>query len=286
MKKFIPGIWAAMPDASVAHAHAIESPGLAGEPGRFFSWVDDGEIPVLVIDGMIDTGTSWYEDVVTPKAFRDALDAHAGRDILVSINSPGGDVFAGFEIYNMLSERKGGTTVRVTGLAASAASYIAMAADPGKLQMCRASMMMIHNPWTMACGNAEELRKNADVLDEIGSIMEDIYMQRATCGLEKLRGMLAQERYLSPSEAMENGLCDEIVVPFEEESSDDDSAAAAMMGRYAAMSADGVRAIRSKMTIGAPKNAARQTEKPAAEAEGEDNNDYLAMADALIADMR
>lgn len=254
---------------------------------RFYSWVDEGETPVLVLSGMIDTGTSWYEDAVTPKAFRDALDAHAGRDIIVSINSPGGDVFAGFEIYNMLAERKGGTTVRVVGLAASAASYIAMAADPGRLQMSRASMMMIHNPWTCAHGNAEALRKSAEVLDEIGAIMEDIYMQRATCEREKLKDMLAHERYLSPTEEMENGLCDEIVDLFEADDTEDGAgAAAAMMGRYAAMSVDGVRAIRGKMTIGAPKNAARQTEKPAAEAEGEDNNDYLAMADALIADMR
>lgn len=252
----------------------------------FYSWVDEGETPVLVLSGRIDTGTSWYEDAVTPRAFRAALDAHAGRDILVSINSPGGDVFAGFEIYNMLAERKGGTTVRVVGIAASAASYIAMAADPGRLQMSRASMMMIHNPWAAVQGNAQELRRNAEVLDEIGAIMEDIYMQRATCEREKLRDMLAHERYLSPTEAMENGLCDEIVDLFEADDAEDGAGAAAMMGRYAAMSADGVRAIRSKMTIGAPKNAARQTEKPADEAEGEDNNDYLAMADALIADMR
>lgn len=257
---------------------------------QFYSWIDDGDVPVLVIDGRIDTGTDWYEDAVTPKAFREALDRYAGRDILVSINSPGGDVFAGFEIYNMLASRKGGVTVRVVGLAASAASYIAMAADPGKLQMCRASMMMIHNPWTCAMGDADELRGQAQVLEEIGNIMADIYMQRVTCTEDELRAMLAAERYLSPTEAMAFGLCDAIVDPFEQQDADkEQSAAAALRARYAAMDLNTVRSIRDGLTIGVHGWAARRPPAPgpeAAPAAPQDTNDYLAMADALIADMK
>lgn len=249
----------------------------------FYAWIDDGDTPTLAIDGVIDTGSDWYSDAVTPKAFRAALDAHAGQDIVVSINSPGGDVFAGFEIYNMLAARKGGTTVRVMGLAASAASYIAMAADPGKLQMCRASMMMIHNPWSMAYGNAAEMRKQADVLDEVGSIMADIYMQRATCAEEELRAMLDAERYLSPTEALAVGLCDEIIDPAEEDDTEETQAMAAMRGRYVAMSVEDVRRVRSALHISPRKAAAKA---PELIPEGnEDKNDYLAMADALIADM-
>lgn len=254
---------------------------------RFFSWVDDGDVPVLAIDGPIDTGVSWYDDAVTPRAFREALDAHAGQDILVSINSPGGDVFAGFEIYNMLAMRRGGTTVRVTGLAASAASYIAMAADPGRLQMCRASMMMIHNPWTSAWGDADALRGQAEILDEIGKIMADIYMQRATCPEEELRGMLAAQRYLSPAEAMACGLCDAIVDPFEQDGGAEKDAAAAMRGRYAAMSVEDVRRVRKGLLIRPRETERGKTPAPeAASAAPQDTNDYLAMADALIAAMR
>jgi ATP-dependent Clp endopeptidase proteolytic subunit ClpP len=249
----------------------------------FYAWIDDGDTPTLAIDGVIDTGSDWYSDAVTPKAFRAALDAHDGQDIIVSINSPGGDVFAGFEIYNMLAARKGGTTVRVMGLAASAASYIAMAADPGKLQMCRASMMMIHNPWSWAYGNAEEMRKQAEVLDAIGSVMVDIYMQRATCAEEELRAMLDAERYLSPTEALNAGLCDEIIDPAEEDDDEETQAMAALRDRYVAMSVEDVRRVRSALHI-APRKAAEKSPKPNS-AGDEDKNDYLAMADALIADM-
>lgn len=249
----------------------------------FYAWIDDGDTPTLVIDGVIDTGSDWYSDAVTPKAFRAALDEHEGKDIIVSINSPGGDVFAGFEIYNMLAARKGGTTVRVMGLAASAASYIAMAADPGKLQMCRASMMMIHNPWSWAYGNAEEMRKQADVLDAIGSVMVDIYMQRATCAEEELRAMLDAERYLSPTEALNAGLCDEVIDPAEEDDDEETQAMAALRDRYVAMSVEDVRRVRSALHIAPRKTAAKPAELTPAG--NEDKNDYLAMADALIADM-
>lgn len=249
----------------------------------FYAWIDDGDTPTLVIDGVIDTGSDWYSDAVTPKAFRAALDEHEGKDIIVSINSPGGDVFAGFEIYNMLAARKGGTTVRVMGLAASAASYIAMAADPGKLQMCRASMMMIHNPWSWAYGNAEEMRKQAEVLDAIGSVMVDIYMQRATCTEEELRAMLDAERYLSPTEALNAGLCDEVIDPTEEDDDEETQAMAALRDRYVAMSVEDVRRVRSALHI-TPRKSAEKSPKPNS-AGDEDKNDYLAMADALIADM-
>ena len=249
----------------------------------FYAWIDDGDTPTLAIDGVIDTGVDWYSDSVTPKAFRAVLDEHEGQDIIVSINSPGGDVFAGFEIYNMLAARKGGTTVRVMGLAASAASYIAMAADPGKLQMCRASMMMIHNPWSYAYGNAEEMRKQAEVLDAIGSVMVDIYMQRATCTEEELRAMLDAERYLSPTEALNAGLCDEVIDPAEEDDDEETQAMAALRDRYVAMSVEDVRRVRSALHI-APRKATAKPSEPPPVVE-KDDNDYLAMADALIADM-
>ena len=238
---------------------------------RFYDWIDEGDVPVLVIDGPIDSDV-WWGNECTPRIFREELDGYAEREILVSINSPGGDVFAAFEIYNMLKERSGVTGVRVMGMAASAASLICMAADTGALTMCPASMMMIHKPAVSGGGNADEMRKNAQVLDQIEDIMVEIYMQRFTGGEDALRAMLAEERYLSPREALALGLCDAVAAAQEETQ----SAVAAMLGpRFAAMDADALRQIRAKMHIDPPKAPPKTA----------DTHDYLAMADALIADM-
>lgn len=252
---------------------AFAQAGGGGNPTPFYAWVDEGETPTLVIDGVIDTGMSWYDDAVTPKAFREALERYEGKDILVSINSPGGDCFAGFEIYNMLAMRKGGTAVRVMGLAASAASYIAMAADPGKLTMCAASMMMIHSPWSGVRGNAADMRREAEVLDEIEALMRAIYMQRFTGTEEELRALLENETYMSPTQALERGLIDAIEEPFE--SGESLGAAADMAQRYAALDRGAIGELRSRLKI-VPRS------KPA----GVPAADYLKMADAAIATMR
>ena len=266
------------PGYSVArgtHAQLDAPPAQGGARAPFYAWIDEGETPTLAIDGVIDTGVGWYEDTVTPRAFREALDGYAGRDILVSINSPGGDVFAGFEIYNMLAHRRGRTTVRVVGMAASAASYIAMAASPGRLHMCEASMMMIHSPWGGLCGNAQAMREQADVLDEIEAIMTGIYMRRFAGSEDELRAMLRAERYMSPTEAHALGLCDEIVAPFEVDADAERAAAAVMAGRYAALDRGALTALRVR--LGLPERTPAAAPPPAP--------DYLAMADAAIATM-
>ena len=238
----------------------------------FYNWTEDGEVPVLSITGVIASETGWFDDEVTPKAFKQALDAHAGKEILVSIDSPGGDVFAGFDIYNMLAARRGKTVIRVIGLAASAASVIAMAAQPGCLQMARASMMMVHSPWAGGCGNAQELRKQAQVLDEIERLMVDIYMQRYTGSEEALTALLHEETYLSPTQAMEAGFCDTIVDPFELAQ---ENPAAAMAGRYAALSAMDVRQYSENMRRAL--NLTRRREPP---------RDYVKLADEAIRRMK
>lgn len=258
------------------HRHTLITACAAGQQGSFYAWINEGDVPTLAIDGPIDTGVSWYEDTVTPRLFREALDAYEGRDILVSVNSPGGDVFAGFEIYNMLAHRQGRTTVRVTGMAASAASFIAMAASPGCLQMCEASMMMIHSPWSCQTGDAREMRRQADILEEIEEIMTALYMRRFAGSEDELRAMLSEERYMSPTEAKAYGLCDEIVTPPEMDGNAERDEAAAMTGRYAALDKSRLSALRKRMGIAARERTA---------ATPGDNTDYLAMADALIGRM-
>lgn len=245
---------------------------------RFWNWMNAGEetggTAVLVLSGVIDTGVSWYEDTVTPALFRQELSAHDGEDIMVEINSPGGDVFAGFEIYNMLRAHKGKVTCRVVGNAASAASIVAMAADPGALIMCEVSMMMIHNPWTCVGGDAEALREQADVLDMIREVMVSAYMHRFNGTEEALITLLDEESWLTPQRALSLGLCDEIEGAAHEEES---AAAAAMLGRYAALSREAMGAIRARMI---PEGAAKPQpeQRDAALAQ-----QLLHEADALIA---
>jgi len=114
---------------------------------KFWNWVRDADSGerTLVLNGEISDET-WYGDEVTPGLFREELSSCEG-DITVWINSPGGDVFAAAQIYNMLMEYKGNVRVRIDGLAASAASVIAMAG--GTVEMSPVAMMMIHNPATI-----------------------------------------------------------------------------------------------------------------------------------------
>ena len=245
---------------------------------RFWSWLEASEDTqhraVLVIDGVIDSGESWYEDAVTPAAFREELAAHSG-DIMVEINSPGGDVFAGFEIYNMLIAHAGRVTVRVVGMAASAASVIAMAADAGQLIMAQASMMMIHNPWTFVQGDAEGLREQADVLDMIRDVLAEIYMRRFNGAREELIRLLDEETWLTPQRAHALGLCDTVETP--EDAQSEGAVASAMLGRYAAMSRETMAGIRQRFGTGSV--PAREGTPMAAE----DAAKLLEEADALIA---
>lgn len=248
------------------------------ETAPFWSWTaasaDTENRAVLVLSGTIDSGESWYDDAVWPARFRSELDGHAGEAIQVEINSPGGDVFAGFEIYNMLLAHTGSVRVRVVGMAASAASLIAMAADPGELVMCEASMLMIHNPWTSAWGNSETLREQADVLDMIRDVMCSCYMRRFSGTQEELERLLDEETWLTPARAMELGLCDAIEHAQED---GEDGGALAMAGRYAAMSRAQMEDIRRRFHVA---NREKPEDKPMA---AEDAAALLCEADAMIA---
>ena len=117
---------------------------------KFWNWIrNEGEPDILVLSGEISDET-WFGDEVTPKMFKADLDKCKG-DITVWINSPGGDVFAAAQIYNMLMDYPGGVTVKIDSLAASAASVVAMAGT--EVQMSPVAMMMIHNPMTVAIGD-------------------------------------------------------------------------------------------------------------------------------------
>lgn len=151
----------------------------------------------------------WDDSDTSAKSFKKDLDALGDINTLnLYINSPGGSVFEGVAIYNILKRHKAKINVHVDALAASIASVIVMAGDT--ITMPSNSMMMIHNPWMITWGNAAELRKAADDLDRIGTSMRQTYLDRAGDKLteDKLIEMLDAETWLSAKECQEYGFCD------------------------------------------------------------------------------
>ena len=128
---------------------------------------------------------------VSAKSFLDDLKSIKAEAVNVEINSPGGDVFAGLAIYNGLRASGKKINVKVMGIAASAASLVAMAGD--EIEMPENAMMMIHNPWTFAVGDADELRATADVLDKIGTSLVTTYAKRTGKDEDEIKSMLDTE---------------------------------------------------------------------------------------------
>ena len=154
---------------------------------------------------------SWWGDEITPKQFKEDLDALGDIDTLnVYINSPGGDVFAGQTIHSILKRHKATVNIYVDGLAASIASIVAMSGDT--ITMPKNTMMMIHNPWTWMAGSANEFRKMADDLDKIRESMISAYLDKAEDKLDrdKLVELLDAETWLTADECLEYGFADEI----------------------------------------------------------------------------
>lgn len=171
----------------------------------------DNEPAEMSIDGEIVTD-EWEDSDTSATGFRDALKSLGDvKTINLHINSPGGSVFEGIAIYNMLKQHQAHINVYVDGLAASIASVIAMSGDA--IFMPSNAMMMIHNPWTFALGNAAELRKQADDLDKITQSSVQIYLDKAGDKLDQdtLTQLMDDETWLSAKEAVDYGLADEVM---------------------------------------------------------------------------
>lgn len=162
---------------------------------------------MLTLNGVI-AEESWFDDEVTPKLFRDELMNGEG-DITVWINSPGGDCIAAAQIYNMLLDYKGNVTVKIDGIAASAASVIAMAGS--KVIMSPVAMLMIHNPMTMAYGDTGEMEKAIAMLDEIKESIVNAYELKTGMSRAKLSHLMDAETWMDANKAVELGFADEIL---------------------------------------------------------------------------
>ena len=166
----------------------------------------------LFLNGII-AEESWFDDDVTPQMFRSELNAGEG-DITVWINSPGGDCIAAAQIYNMLMEYKGNVTVKIDGIAASAASVIAMAGT--KVCVSPVSMLMIHNPMTAAFGDCGEMQKAIEMLGSVKDSIINAYEIKTGLSRARLSHLMDAETWMDANKAVELGFADEIMTRAEQ----------------------------------------------------------------------
>ena len=176
---------------------------------HFWRWVknETGADRCLYLDGTIAEET-WFGDEVTPQAFKSELLSGDG-DITVWINSPGGDVFAAARIYTMLKEYPKSVTVKIDGIAASAASVIAMAGD--EVLMSPVSYMLIHNPATIAIGDGAEMLRAKEMLDEIKEGIINAYEFKTKMSRNQISQLMDAESCFNAKKAVELGFADGIL---------------------------------------------------------------------------
>jgi ATP-dependent protease ClpP protease subunit len=186
------------------------------KPQVFDKWSDDaaGIRAVAVGDNVITMFEVIGEDFwsgggVTAKKVAAQLRAIGDRPVEVQINSPGGDMFEGIAIYNVLREHPQAVTVKIMGMAASAASVIAMAGDV--IEIGAASFLMIHNCWVLAMGNRHDMRETADFLEPFDAAMVSLYEQRSGQKATDIAKMMDAETFLSGSQAIEKGFADALL---------------------------------------------------------------------------
>ena len=182
---------------------------------KFWNWVRDSDTGerTLVLNGTI-AEESWFGDEVTPGIFRDELMKCDG-DITVWINSPGGDVFAAAQIYNILMDYKGNVTVRIDGIAASAATMVAMAGTT--VEMSPVGMMMVHNPSTAVIGNTKEMQAAIQMLDEVKENIINAYELKTNLPRQQLSDLMDAESWMNAKKAVELGFADKILFANEDE---------------------------------------------------------------------
>ena len=170
---------------------------------------------------------SWFDDDVTPQMFREELFANTGN-VVIWINSPGGDCIAASQIYSMLMDYPGDVTVKIDGIAASAASVIAMAGT--KVLMAPTSLMMIHNPATMAFGDHNDMQKAIEMLFEVKESIINAYEIKTSLPRARLSALMDSETWMNAKKAIELGFADALL--------EDEKKAPAASSAYAFSSKD------------------------------------------------
>ena len=174
---------------------------------KFWNWIKNEGERTLYLDGYI-APESWFEDEISPKEFKNELEAATGN-IAVWINSPGGDFFAASQIYTMLKEYSGQVTVKIDGIAASAAAVIAMAGD--RVLMSPTSLLMIHNPATFVWGEESDMQKGIEMLSEVKEAIINAFEFKTGLERKQIAKMMNAETWFSAGRAVELGFADEIL---------------------------------------------------------------------------
>lgn len=180
----------------------------------------------------------WTGEGVTAKRIAGALRSLGKGPVTVNMNSPGGDMFEGLAIYNLLREHPGEVTVKVLGLAASSASVIAMSGD--NVQIARAGFLMVHNCWVLAIGNRHDLRDMADTLEPFDKAMADIYAARTGGDIKAMSKLMDAETWIGGSDAIDKGFADELLASDQVEKDGSKAKAHAARRMEAALRASGM----------------------------------------------
>ena len=186
----------------------------------------EGADAANVITILDQIGEDWYGEGVTAKRVAAALRSIKGDEVIVDINSPGGDFFEGVAIYNLLRQDPRKVTVRILSLAASAASVIAMAGD--EVQIGRAGFLMVHNAWVVAVGNRHDLADAAATMEPFDDAMAAVYAEKAGVERAKAAGWMDDETWFNGEDAVAAGLADAFLAADVREVQDGDGPKSAM----------------------------------------------------------
>lgn len=233
---------------------------------KFWNFRDTEAGRVLDLDGPIAEET-WWGDEVTPQMFRDELEAQVG-DITVNINSPGGDVFAAAQMYNMLRAHRGKVKVTIDSLAASAASVVAMAGD--EVEISPVGMLMIHNPATFTMGDHRDIENTLRTLNEVKESIINAYQTKTGLSRRELSDLMDAETWMNANKALEKGFVDRI--------SGEGSKDKAMMFERRTNCSDTLHKIVAKLDA---EKAAPPLDEPKAEDEGTPVKEILARLDVM-----
>lgn len=173
-----------------------------------------------------EIGEGLYTSGVTASFVSDKLSLLNGDDVILNINSPGGDMFEGLAIYNVLKEYNGNVKVRIMGLAASAASIIAMAGD--NIEIAESGFIMIHNAWSLAVGNKYDFEKAAKDFAKFDAAMAAIYKNRTGMASDEIIKMMDEETFISGDDAISMGFADNLLGDVDLEQQEGDTGASAL----------------------------------------------------------